>query len=259
MDAGQRLLDRLDAIGQSVAGTGAGLAVLGLGSVGAELDRLDAFSDLDFFVIVGPGCKAAFIDDLGWLSAVCPVVFSFKNTGDGYKLLFEDGIFCEFAVFEEAELGEIPFAGGRLVWKAPEVDEDIRVPRRQNRVETQASSDWLVGEALTNLLVGLGRYHRGERLSAVRFVQGYAVDRVIELSGMFEVEQPAHRDPFAQERRYEQRFPELAGELPRFMQGYERTVESAREILEFLARHVEVNTALKAAILALCDKHLAAR
>ena len=56
---GSDLLERLNAIGQSVAGTSAGLAVLGLGSVGSEPDRLDNYSDLDFFVIVRPGCKDA--------------------------------------------------------------------------------------------------------------------------------------------------------------------------------------------------------
>ena len=58
----QHLLDRLDAIANAVRCTGYGLAVLGLGSVGQELDRLDEFSDLDFFVIVRHGQKRYFLD-----------------------------------------------------------------------------------------------------------------------------------------------------------------------------------------------------
>ena len=37
-----QLLQRLEAIAHSIAGTGRGLALIGLGSVGAELERLDA-------------------------------------------------------------------------------------------------------------------------------------------------------------------------------------------------------------------------
>ncbi|KPB04498.1 hypothetical protein [Bacillus sp. CHD6a] len=53
----ERLLRRLDEIGLSLERTQGALLLLGLGSVGNELDRLDEFSDLDFFVIVKPGYK----------------------------------------------------------------------------------------------------------------------------------------------------------------------------------------------------------
>ena len=58
------LLSRLDAIGASLARRGDALALLGLGSVGVETDRIDDFSDLDFFAIVEPGRKARYLDDL---------------------------------------------------------------------------------------------------------------------------------------------------------------------------------------------------
>jgi hypothetical protein len=41
----EELLWLLDEIGQSVVGTGGGLVLIGLGSVGAELARLDAGSN----------------------------------------------------------------------------------------------------------------------------------------------------------------------------------------------------------------------
>jgi hypothetical protein len=57
MQRAQQLLGRLEAIAQAVKETGQGVAVLGLGSVGQELERLDEYSDLDFFVIAKPGKK----------------------------------------------------------------------------------------------------------------------------------------------------------------------------------------------------------
>ena len=48
------------------------LALIGLGSVGAELDRLDAYSDLDIFVIVAPGHKERFVNDFTLVGSRSP-------------------------------------------------------------------------------------------------------------------------------------------------------------------------------------------
>lgn len=245
------LLARLDAIARSLADSGHGLALLGLGSVGLERERLDVYSDLDFFAIVETGHKAAYIDDLGWLSAARPIDYAFRNTVDGYKILFDDGVFGEFAVFEPQELASIPFARGRIVWQRDGVDPSIAEPVFAQPATAEPTIEWLTGEALTNLFVGLNRYRRGERLSAQRFVQSYAVDRILELVERTEPAQAARRDAFARERRIEQRYPAFARELPDFAQGYDRTPESALAILRFLEARVSVNAALAAAIRAL--------
>jgi hypothetical protein len=242
------LLDRLDAIGASLARSPHALALLGLGSLGVELDRLDAYSDLDFFVIVEAGHKRTYIDDLGWLSAAHPLAYTFKNTPDGYKALFADGIFCEFAVFEPEELAAIPFAPGRAVWKRANAPDSFGQPPSQPPAPAPPDRDHALGEALTNLYVGLLRDKRGEILSAARFIQGYAVDRLMELAEYIEPPQPGHRDPFARERRFEQRHPALAGELGAWMQGYERNRESALAILAFLEEHFAVDAVIAAAI-----------
>lgn len=251
MDKTQQLLARLDAIGDSLNATGQALALLGLGSVGVETQRIDSFSDLDFFAIVKPGCKTRFLDSLDWLEAACPLAYAFQNTVDGYKALYEDGIFCEFAVFEPPELSAIPFAEGRIVWKTPGFDAGICSPRPRQRVEP--SLDFLLGEALTNLYVGLGRYQRGEKLSGMRLVQVHAVDRVIDLTKHLEVARSQHGDSFDPQRRYELRYPETASHLPEFVQGYDRTIESAKAILTFLEQHFTINTAIRLAILARCE------
>jgi hypothetical protein len=248
-----RLLNRLDEIGASLERSGHALALIGLGSVGVELERLDAWSDLDFFAIVEQGYNDRYLGNLDWLSCLCPIAYRFQNTPDGFKLLFEDGIFCEFAVFELAELGAIPFSRGRIVWKVPGLDEGIGEPVVATPAFHQSATEWLVGEALTNLFVGLGRFRRGEKLSASRFIQQYAVDRVLELSAVIEQERRAPRDLFANERRFEQRFPGVAQELQYFIQGYDRSCESAQALLAFLERHFDVNQAMAEAIRALCD------
>lgn len=251
MNKKELLLARLSDIARALEKSEQALALIGLGSVGVELDRLDDYSDLDFFVIIDQGSKRRFIENLDWLSSISPIAYHYQNTPDGHKLLFLDGVFCEFAVFEPGELGAIPFSRGRVVWKRPQVDDAIAIPARRPSLE-RSTRDWLLGEALTNLYVGLSRRQRGELWSATRFIQGHAVERVLELAASVEAEQSVRKDAFANERRYEQRFPDMAHELPMFMQGYRRNQESAQAILGYLERRLPVNPAMAQAIRGLC-------
>lgn len=248
------LLARLVEIAHSVEHSGHGLALIALGSAGPELDRLDDYSDLDFFVIVEEGCKRMYIEDLDWLSCTAAVAYRFRNTPDGYKLLFQDGVYCEFAVFETAELHHIPFVPGRVVWKKAEVPDTLLLPEPVRHAPEERSVEWLVGEALTNLYSGLSRDARGERLSAMRSIQVNALDRLLELCQKLEPGASSARDVFAYERRYEQRHPRCAQSLPEFAQGYERNVESALAILAFLEQHFEVAPSMKRAIEELCGR-----
>lgn len=248
----EHLLARLNAIAASLERSGNALALIGLGSAGLETDRLDEYSDLDFFAVVETGHKNEFLDNLTWLSSICPIAYAYRNTRDGHKVLYQDGVFCEFAVFETSELGHIPFAPGRIVWKKPDVP-DTQLAPEQDRHAPDHSSDWLMGEVLTNLYAGLCRNSRGEKLSAMRCIQVYAVDRLLELAARLEPEAPVARDIFAFERRYEQRYPNSAQALPKFLQGYERNVESALAILAFLENHFAVDPAMKRAIEELCN------
>jgi hypothetical protein len=247
------LLSRLNDVGTSLARSSKAVALIGLGSVGIELDRLDEFSDLDFFAIVEPGYKREFIEQLDWLATICPIAYFFRNTPDGHKLLFRDGVFCEFAVFEERELPEIPFAAGRIIWKKQGAPDTLALPQRVHSVHENPSLEWSLGEALTNLYVGASRFHRGEKLSAMRLIQGYAVDRVLELAQRIATSAPSAGDIFAPERRYEQRHPLMVNELSAFMQGYDRSIESAEAILLFLERHFPVNEFFQQALMELFD------
>jgi lincosamide nucleotidyltransferase B/F len=240
----QSLLTRLDEIGQSLSRSGHGLALIGLGSVGLELDRIDEYSDLDFFAIVEEGYKQACLDSLQWLEDVHPIAYSFLNTVDGYKLLFEDGIFCEFAVFELAELKNIPFTPGRIVWKQADVPDSLGLPILKPSAPSKRDREWILGEAVTNIYVGLQRDARGERLSGMRFIQGYAVDRLLELVEFIEEGEEAHRDPFVNERRFEQRHPDVVPHLRTWAQGYANNRDSARSMLQFLEEHFSVNEAM---------------
>jgi hypothetical protein len=241
------LLQRLEAIGHSLEQSGNALALIGLGSVGLELERLDDHSDLDFFAIVGDGQKAFFLEDLSWLASLAPITYAVRNTADGFKLLFGDDVFCEFAVFELHELSGIPFAAGRIVWRAAHISDSIAIPSR-NPSPSEFNLEWNLGEALTNIYIGLKRLARGETLSASRFVQQYALDRILELAEHLGSATEARRDPFSRERRLEQRLPAFSSHLNDFVQGYEHTAESALAMLSWLEANFSINSGMARAI-----------
>ncbi len=228
------------------------LALLGLGSVGLETSRLDQWSDLDFFAIVRPGTKTRFLEDSTWLDKAHPVVYKFKNTPDGYKLLFQDGIFGEMAVFEPQELSTIPYSEGRVLWHREEFDPGLLKPVNQGgRKWTPPSAEFLVGELLTCLYVGMCRFRRGEKLSAWRFIQGYCLDRFLELAEFWETPEPGLDDPYNRDRRFEDRFPQAAGYLNQILLGYEGTPDAALTILSWVEKHTPVNPELKNEIIKL--------
>lgn len=241
------LLARLDAIGKALLDTGRLQALIGLGSVGLETERIDAWSDLDFFVIVEPGAKARFVGSLDWLAAARPLVWHFQNTVDGHKALMDDGVFCEFAVFKPHELEHIPFAPGRVVCKREGVDDAIAHPRKAMPSRELPGEEWVVGEALSCLFIGLQRWHRGEKLSAARFVQGHALDRLLELDARRHPEAEAGADPFNRERQLERRRPALAALMP----GYAHTPAAALAMLALRARGALLNAAMVERIVAL--------
>jgi hypothetical protein len=229
------LQERLASLATELSGRDDALALLALGSGGKETARLDAWSDLDFFVLVRDGAKGRYLENLDWLSSVHPVLWHFRNTVDGYKALMADGVFCELAVFEIHELNRVPYAAGRFVWRRREVDEALAQPRLP--LPPPHSSDWLIGEALSNLIIGLQRHARGEKLAALRMIQVHSLDSVLEFLELHQQESHASsaaRDPFNVDRRIEIRNSQAAAALPIWAGGYERTVPAALALLEAL-------------------------
>lgn len=240
------LLQRLDEIGKSLERKGGALLLLGVGSVGIEIERMDEFSDLDFFVVVKPGQKDRYIEQVDWLEDVHPLAFAFRNCDIGYKILFEDGIYGEYAVFEERELENAAYTEGRVVWKDP-LYRNMTISKPSNPIPSRRKDalDFPLNEALTNLYVGLGRYARGERLSATRFVQSYAVDNLLSVLHLLEQEVAYFPDPFGNERRIEKRYPRFAEIVGDMIQGYDRVPESALRILDFIEEVYPVNRRLR--------------
>jgi hypothetical protein len=248
-----RLLQRLDELGAVLARRGDVVALIGLGSVGTDLDRLDDHSDLDFFVIVDPGARGRYLDSIDWLEELSPVAFSFPNTVDGRKVLFADDLYAEYAIFALDELADVSSPHGRLVWRRSDAPAGVEAARGLPLRWPHDSIEWQANEALTNLYVGLHRDARGETLSATRLIQTHALDRILALADL----QAGHtrQDAFAVERGAERRFG-AAVPFAAMAPGYGRNREAAAAILEWLDRRVAVDRALGAAIRRLIEPGL---
>lgn len=236
------LLERMDAIGRSVAEQEGTLMLLALGSIGLEMERLDDYSDLDFFLIVEDGHKARFIDKLDWL-AVEPLAYQFQNTKDGHKVMYADGIYAEFAVFEIVEMPGIAYTPGRVVWQRDEALDTFATPKVVTRHSDAAHR---YEEALTNLYVGLLRERRGEQLAGFELIQVAAVNNVLIAYG-------ETSDPFNPTRRVEGTHPELIARLEEWLPGYGKSVEAAAAILRHIEAHHPVNPTLKREIVRLLE------
>ncbi|WIM98742.1 hypothetical protein ACTOB_002352 [Actinoplanes oblitus] len=240
-------LQRLDELAAHLATRDDTVAVLGLGSAGAQRGRLDEHSDLDFFLIVEEGATSRYAAGTDWLAAPCPVVYSFANDRRGRKALYADGIFVEYAVFTVAELRRVPFRGARVVWRradAPPGLTESDVPEPRPPYDTV---EFHLNEALTNLYVGLHRELRGEHLSAARFIQGHAVDRVIALLRLSEGE-PPYRDVFDPSRRVERTYPPQLLPLAEMVPGYRGNAAAARAILGWLGARFAIPGPINRAI-----------
>jgi hypothetical protein len=233
-----KVLKRMQELASHVSEIKEVRCLLGLGSI-ANHNRLDEYSDIDFFLIVENGHKHRFMDKLDWLE-VKPLVYTFQNTKDGYKAMYDDGIFAEFAVFDEEEMKTARFTGGKVFYHKDDFDLELIKPKFEPK-QKEVDITFNVNEAMTNLYIGLLRGLRGEKSSAMSFIQSYAYGLSIELFPKVFEETKLEVDPYVFERRIESRFPKQKELLASMRQGIKHNHASAKIILDFLNQHFEVN------------------
>lgn len=246
------MLRRLDDLATHLATRPDCLALLGLGSAGTEYARLDDHSDLDFFVIVDDDAKQRYLTDFSWLDAAGEVAYSFANDRNGRKVLYADGVFAEYAVFTVNELAGLPFTGARVVWQKDGLATELTRIGPPPGGPPYDTVEFHLNEALTNLYVGLHRELRGERLTAARFIQVYAVDRAIALLNLH-TGRSQGRDPFDNSRRAEQAYAPAVLPLSRLMPGYDHNFDAASALLDWLLSRYEADPVIVAAIRVLLD------
>ena len=104
--------------------------------------------------------------------------------------------------------------------------------------QTQPADDYLIGQFLTNLYVGVGRYARGERLSGRHFIKCLAAGSLLRLLTRYTLptgnSSLDNLDPL---RRFESAFPNLGEELNWIL--VMETPQAGLGLLELAKRELE--------------------
>jgi hypothetical protein len=191
--------------------------VLGLILLGSTADESlrDERSDHDFWVIVEPGTVPS-LEELSWLPRHDEILFSVGFGPGRRSVLYRDGHTVEYAVFEPAGASAGKIERYRVVLDRGGVAalaETIHRRTVEEALAAQGSPDGLLHLCLL-AWTATERSLRGEHLSARRYLDGFAVDRLLALIA---AHSPRHGEPpgdvLDPRRHLERRRPDLAGEL----------------------------------------------
>ncbi len=198
------------------------LGVVALGS-SARTSRLpDRFSDHDLFLVVEVEGVEHYRSSTDWLPEPERFVLSYRETDHAVKVLYDDGHLVEAAVFSPDELSLARVNDYSVLFDRADVQERMAEVREASRrtAQAQPGDEWLVGQFLTAIVVGMSRYRRGEALSGHAFVKHHAMRHLAVLLWRRLAPDDARRDDLDPTRRFEQAIPragaaiELAMQLP---------------------------------------------
>lgn len=173
-DALQRTLERDSRVrGLIAAGSMAGLS-----------HQPDEWSDHDFWVVVEPDTLEWFHTHHEWLPDSEQIVLWFRETRDGFKVIYRSGHLLEFAVFDRQGLLRYAKVNDyRMLIDRAGLAADVARLQEETRSDHSWASDdlGLLGQFITNLLVGVGRYRRGEHLSARQLITVSSLYALLQL------------------------------------------------------------------------------
>ncbi len=192
------------------------IGLAGLGSFAMIDYQPDQWSDHDFFLIVKPGTQEQFRSDLSWLPNHHDIVLSYRETDHGLKVLYRYPHLIEFAVFDREELNLARINRYRIYLEKEPLANAFRALREKSTRETQHTRDDLfhLGQFLTILYVGVGRFRRGEELSGHLFVKTSSLYHLVPLLKKYiQADNTSLLDNLDPFRRFDMVYPKVAREL----------------------------------------------
>jgi len=175
----------------------------------ADTDRIDEWSDHDFFLIVKVGHAESFRNDLSWLPYFEQIAWLARESDHGFKVVYHNGQVLEFAVFDTDELMLARVNHFDVVLDRTDIEERVNEIYAKPHASRYSVAENL-GIFYTLLLIGVGRFRRGEVLIAGQFVRSYAVDHLVQaVKKTIDSADPQQRDVLDIYRRVELEYPEL--------------------------------------------------
>jgi hypothetical protein len=216
------------------------LGVVALGSTAATTHPPDRYSDHDVFVVAVDGAAQALRDDVGWLPDADRIALCNADTEHGRGVVYDDGHLVELAVFELSELHVVRVNAYRVLYDTGEIAD--RLMGLASTTTDWASHVDVDGSArfagfVEQIIVGVSRHARGERLSANERIRGQALTHLLGLIRDFvPSDRPAAADNLDPHRRFEQTHPGLGARLGDALEG--PLDELAGLLVEVAEQHV---------------------
>ena len=211
--------------------------VIGLIFVGsaAATERVDQYSDQDFFLVVTQGAGEALRQDLSWLPNHEAIAMRPRETAHGLKVVYQNGDVLEFAVFEDSEL-ELSAANDYKVAldRANLAERMEKIAHRSIPSEVDRAQELEL--FLSLILIGVGRSRRGEVLAAEQHIKSYALNHALRLIRLAKPVESSKRDTLNAYRRFELDYTELGRELAAVM--LMATEDSAKSLAVLVLREI---------------------
>ena len=191
--------------------------LVALGSMAGKGRIADEWSDHDFWVVVDDGAAERLRTTQDWLPDPERIVLFYRETQHGVKAVYDDGHLVEPAIFEVEELSVTRANEYRVLVDKMDLADQMEAIAASTHADTSTvhpTDEFLFGQFLTNLLVGTGRWARGEHESGRVFVTQHAVGHLLRLANRHRrAELPNSLDNLDPHRRLETAFPEFAQRL----------------------------------------------
>ncbi len=192
------------------------LGVVLLGSA-ADAARRDTWSDHDLFLVVREGLQEQYRQDLSWLPDENQLVMRYRETAHGLTVIYAYGHLVEFAVFDLAELKAVKANDYAVPLDKADITQRMAEAAASTKPE-QVDGGAAVRHLMQIVFAGIGRWARGEKMSAHAFVRMYALRRVLQVLPLVLRPATVHRldtlDPY---RRFEQVLPELGAQIEQLL------------------------------------------
>jgi len=213
--------------------------VIGLIFVGsaAATERVDQYSDQDFFLVVHPGAGETFRQNLDWLPNHQDIAFSPRETAHGLKVVYQNGDVLEFAVFEDSELELSSVNDYSVALDRQDITERVaKIAKRSIPATANRAQDFEL--FLSLILIGVGRARRGEVLAAEQHIKSYALTHALKLIRAASSSN-AKADSLNSFRRFEFDYPVLAAELQKLL--LLETEAAAKQLCEVVLRELKAS------------------
>lgn len=220
---------------------------VGLVLVGSTADtfRVDEWSDHDFFLVTQEGLGEKYRQDLSWLPFSDEIAWAPRETAHGLKVVYSFGHVLEFAVFNNSELELAKVNAATVTVDRAEIRGRVDTMREASKPTPSTNPEIALQIdlelLLTHILIGVGRFRRGETLIAGEQIRTYLMPNLLNLVSAWtaaEAGSESTEDNLNKFRRFEKRYPELAAEITTALA---QDVESAAKSILGIVQSIDPN------------------